>query len=112
MRIEIDAEKADAGEKWSQATALLTQCSPVDVKVWYAFGSTRLDASPSGKSCQVALEIEIELDRRFYRCTLRPKPRWTWNLVFDAKGPRKAPQRDLPADLAPLCRTTRTFGGA
>lgn len=101
--IEIDVEKRDAGEKWRQATTLVNQCASVDLKIWYVFGSARLVAAPALRGCTVSLDSEIEMGRLSYRCVLPPKWTWTWNLVSDAKGPRKVPPRDFPADLVPFC---------
>ena len=103
-RLQIDVSSADAGTKWREAVTLLEKCTPLDVQLWYSFGSARLRATPAPKSCRIELALEVEMDKQAYSCTLPSGTKWSWNLVSDGKNARQAPPRDLPPELVGHCK--------
>jgi hypothetical protein len=104
VHMNIEASRADAAAQWERAAGLVSKCAPVDVAIWYSFGSARLRAAPAAGGCRVDLETEVEGDRRTMTCALPAGTAWGWNLVAEGGKARTLPPRDPPADLAAKCR--------
>src|SRR4051812_33665572 len=99
VRMNIEVSAADATAQWARAAALVARCAPVDVTVWYPFGSARVRAEPEKSGCRVDIETEVEGDRRRLACALPAGTAFEWNLVSDGGKPRQAPPRDPPPGL-------------
>lgn len=102
-RMNIEVSAADATAQWDRAAALLTQCAPADITVWYPMGSAHLRAAPEKNLCRVDVDTEIEGGRRHLTCALAIGA-WGWGFVSDGGKPRQAPPRDPPPAMAAKCQ--------
>lgn len=104
VHVEIDAAASGADAAWDRVVASVGRAEPVDVTVWFAFGSIRLRAKarPRGGS-QLDLELEQEGDVRAFSCVLPAGTPFRFDPLGRPAARKQSPPLDLPPELSRHC---------